>query len=527
MDNQIVCEGCLSYIPFGKSECPYCGHLFNNTNPEGSLAIGTLLHGYTIGKCIMVDSEGVIYEAICNETKRAVMIKEFAPSALCCARDEHGLIVPRGGKEVLFKTVRMDFKELYTKLALLRSEQGLISVLDVFDDSDTSYGVLENAKPYTLQDYLNSRTVNLTFREALSLLRPITNGVRAMHHIGLVHRGISPQTVYITEMGEAKLGGYATLGMRTNGSELKCELFSGFAAPEQYSIAEFDGHYTDIYALGALYYYAISNKAPTSAEIRRKNDTMPCLRSLVPNTPAYLSSAIARAMRITPTERMQTSDSFLLAVSEAQKQDKRHLSDTKRSVLIAVALGLCVLIILALCIFASFNKSNNDVPQDTSSSTIPAAPIAFLAPDFIGDLYTEVQSDTKYIGEIVFTVEEAYSSIFHSGEIMEQSPVAGAALDDTRVMKLKISRGPETAIMPNVIGMPRVDAKALLNELKIKCDIVALKNDGSFLPDTVAKQDRAENTVMNVDTDSVVLYIADEVEAPDSSVPNISVSTIE
>ena len=93
--------------------------------------------------------------------------------------------------------------------------------------------------------------------------------------MGLLHRGISPETVFITKTGSAKLSGYATLGLRTADSELKSQMFDGYAAPEQYAVAEFDGKYTDIYGLGALFYRVLTGKTPVPANLRRMNDTLP------------------------------------------------------------------------------------------------------------------------------------------------------------------------------------------------------------------------------------------------------------
>lgn len=39
-------------------------------------------------------------------------------------------------------------------------------------------------------------------------------------------------------------------------------MFDGYAAPEQYAVAEFDGKYTDIYGLGALFYRVLTGKTP-------------------------------------------------------------------------------------------------------------------------------------------------------------------------------------------------------------------------------------------------------------------------
>ncbi len=52
-----------------------------------------------------------------------------------------------------------------------------------------------------LLTYLEQRAQTLTQSEALLLLRPVVYGVEAMHRMGLLHRGISPETVFITKTG--------------------------------------------------------------------------------------------------------------------------------------------------------------------------------------------------------------------------------------------------------------------------------------------------------------------------------------
>lgn len=62
--------------------------------------------------------------------------------------------------------------------------------------------------------------------------------------------------------GTARLTGYGTLALRTGGSELKSQLYPGYAAPEQYSAAEFSGRYTDVYALAAVCYKMVTGQTP-------------------------------------------------------------------------------------------------------------------------------------------------------------------------------------------------------------------------------------------------------------------------
>ncbi len=94
-------------------------------------------------------------------------------------------------------------------------------------------------------------------------------GVAQLHRSGLIHRGICPDNILLPIDGTARLTGYGTLALRTGGSELKSQLYPGYAAPEQYSAAEFSGRYTDVYALAAVCYKMVTGQTPVAAPQRR------------------------------------------------------------------------------------------------------------------------------------------------------------------------------------------------------------------------------------------------------------------
>ena len=83
------------------------------------------------------------------------------------------------------------------------------------------------------------------------LLRPVVYGVEAMHRMGLLHRGISPETVFITPTRARQAVRLCHAGPAHRGRRAEdASCADGYAAPEQYAVAEFDGKYTDIYSLG-------------------------------------------------------------------------------------------------------------------------------------------------------------------------------------------------------------------------------------------------------------------------------------
>ena len=107
-------------------------------------------------------------------------------------------------------------------------------MLDVFEENNTVYAVMENPGGRPLQKWLEEHGT-VTPQQACAMLEPVFNGVEAMHQVGLVHRGICPANIRIMDNGRARLTGYATVGLRTAGSGLHEQLYEGYSAPEQYS----------------------------------------------------------------------------------------------------------------------------------------------------------------------------------------------------------------------------------------------------------------------------------------------------
>ena len=114
---------------------------------------------------------------------------------------------------------------------------GVNASLDVKEENNTAHAVEEGEKGRTLTHDLSLRSRKLTPAEARTLLQPVMEGVALLHKSGLIHRGICPDNILLPIDGTARLTGYGTLALRTGGSELKSQLYPGYAAPEQYSAA--------------------------------------------------------------------------------------------------------------------------------------------------------------------------------------------------------------------------------------------------------------------------------------------------
>ncbi|MEG2769305.1 MAG: protein kinase, partial [Oscillospiraceae bacterium] len=303
MDNYKMCINCLSSYEADKEACPFCGNANKNTNPNGALAVGTVLGGrYTVGNFVEIDGEGVIYTGVNNVKKSKVLIKEYMPVTLCAGRNKDGSILPKPESEVLFKTSMMDFTEVYRTLINLNGDESLSAVEDIISANGTAYAVTEFVEGIDLEEYLDQFGGSLDWRDAMAMLEPLFITIEKLHRLNWVHLGICPSNIIVNEDGIAKLVGYATQGLRTQNSEIKATLYPGYSAPEQYSVTEYKYASTDIYALGAVLYRTITGRRPTSARDREREDTLPQVAQLT-NVPRYVAAAINCALRLKSAER--------------------------------------------------------------------------------------------------------------------------------------------------------------------------------------------------------------------------------
>lgn len=145
------------------ASAPTAGARWKTATPEGALPLGTQLGGrYTVGTYLSADGDGLAYRGVLNDEKKFVLIKEYFPVTLCNGRSADGALMPKEEKEVLFKTSRMDFKDLYDDLKNLTPATGLSTILDVMEENNTVYAVEESEKGMTLSHYLHLRSRTLT-----------------------------------------------------------------------------------------------------------------------------------------------------------------------------------------------------------------------------------------------------------------------------------------------------------------------------------------------------------------------------
>lgn len=516
---KLLCPHCLQPLDGGyRGECPHCGRSLENRNPEGALPLGTQLGGrYTVGTYLSADGDGLAYRGVLNDEKKFVLIKEYFPVTLCNGRSADGALMPKEEKEVLFKTSRMDFKDLYDDLKNLTPATGLSTILDVMEENNTVYAVEESEKGMTLSHYLHLRSRTLTPAEARTLLQPIMEGVALLHKSGLIHRGICPDNIVLPIDGTARLTGYGTLALRTGGSELKSQLYPGYAAPEQYSAAEFSGRYTDVYALAAVCYRMVTGQTPVAAPQRKVRDSLESAHSLEAGVPTWFSQVLACALRLDPAKRMQTVPELMSALTDPnvanamfEKGDNQISTRKIMAVSLVVIFVLVVLLLWSLIGGSKADSTPAATPQPTAAGTAGET-TAETVPKLVGLRYTtDIKGNSAYDDYRIVMVEQSSDTVAQ-GVVISQDPPAGTEkLMDDQIIQITVSSGPSLVEMPDIVtGNPLwSQAKKQLDALGIVYSQPLIEdNDGTVAEGCVVNTSVVAGTKIQKGT-AVTVWIA-------------------
>ena len=269
---------------------------------------GTCLNNrYVIKNWIADGGFGILYEGFDNLLEMKVAIKEYFP-ANHAARNSSGEVTAISEeKKENFKRGAECFLNEAKSIAKFDNMPGIVSVKDFFTANGTAYIVMEFIEGMSFKKYLNICGGRLPADMVIAMMKPLILSLRSVHDGNIIHRDISPDNIMIDANNEVKLidfGAARNVSVDGNGSTV-IQLRPGYAPPEQYHKNTLQGPWTDVYALCATIYRAITGVKPIESVKRTPEDTLvrPSLYN-IPISPA-LETAIMHGLAINPNERIQ------------------------------------------------------------------------------------------------------------------------------------------------------------------------------------------------------------------------------
>lgn len=529
-----LCYGCMNPKDCDENGvCRVCGFDENAPSLPSYLAPGVMLRDrYVVGKLLSHNGESANYIGFDTITQSKVVIKEYMPDTLCEREAGKSILDVAPQYVAQYKTLMSEFVELNKTLSKMRSLSHIIPVVDMFGDNNTGYVVLAYFEGVTLEKYIEHNGGRLTWETVRRFFPPIFTTVSLVHNAGLVHRGICPENILIGENGDIKLTGFAISDERTANTEIAPELYSGYAAPEQYNSSARQGTWTDVYGVSAMLYKALTGVTPLDAASRITDDTLETPASLVPEIPESVSNVIMSGMELDGEKRIQTitelvtklfeqpeiggaavrlsssSTQTIMIPREALQQGQHRSSGgrpakkkqmSRRGVFIAVMaimLGIGMFFLLIL-LFSWGTDNNSDVPEinQISSDTSTGSESELTSMPTLTEMTekTEASSESKpeenrmlYVmnditgknfdiiqrsdnySSLVFNPIYEYNDEYAKGLIFEQSIEKGDNYEEGTEITVKVSMGPKLVKIPDYISLSKKDYFAMLGELGIK-----------------------------------------------------------
>lgn len=550
-----LCMGCMNDNG-GEAVCPICGYIAGTQNPAGTLPVKTRIQGkYIVGKAQEVNGEGITYIGWDIESSSIINIREFFPIPLAKRKDNLSISVDEGNK-FAYNTALTDFVNLARNLKST-TLAAVPTVCDILECNGTAYIITKAVPGITLREFLLRNGGTLSWEQARSLFMPLISSLSALHKEGIIHGGISPETVIVGRDGKLRISGFSIPQLRKSSSPINSQVFPGYAAAEQYGLndGEID-EATDVYGFAATLFRVLMGSTLPEANERITDDKMAIPAKVAESLPKPVLITLANALQIEKSNRTKNMDELKIDISPAidmttsfaavgvkseQKRDSHPINvssssrkkdgSAKKAAILAAAITASVILVVFLVIWLIMNglgegstpvddpsvSSDDTSVVDSSSTPSQSDELLLDVPDFTRDNLTFEELCNKY-PEFKFKILGKKYSSKEAGVVVDQDYKAGSKIKRDATIYVTLSLGSEVLIMPDLRG--KTEEQALIELFKRG---FSYKNitfyeivDDSVDYHHVVKSDPAAGDSLSPDDKIVIYYSSVKTSTPES-----------
>ena len=393
--------------------------------------------------------------------------------------------------------------------------EGIASARDFFWYKETPCIIMDYVDGTSIKDYVREHG-RIRGDKMLILIKPLLQSLIKIHEKGILHRDISADNILLTEDGRLKLIDFgAARKENINMTRSMTVVFKrGFSPEEQYRTRGQQGAWTDVYALCATAYYALTGKAPDESIQRVLEDDMPSLTEMTDvDLPMQQKRAFMKGMTVDFHHRYQTMDELYQGLYQ-QGRDKKHLGAWLAG---AAALVCCVALLGTGAVYGLHKHSQakkdaiqTEAPQQTALAEVTTTPYAADVQEYQMISFksmTKKEALKALAGqdtELSVQWKYRYSSRIKKGRIVTQSIPAKTRYRGETYSKivLTISKGKRKTEVPKLAGVSKERARTLLKERKLHWTWKEVEREGT--EGIVASQSRMAGSKVPVGTTIVV-----------------------
>ena len=275
-------------------------HLLPNTVIAGS---------YCIERVLGAGGFAVTYAAEDTGLRVKVAIKEYYPEEFG-VRDASMSVRPKSERhKSAFQWGRSSFLQEARTLARFE-HPSIVRVTRVFEANSTAYMVMEFERGETFEAWLTHLGRPPTQEELDRISAPLLDALELLHAANFLHRDIAPDNIVVRANGTPVLldFGAARTAIAERSRMLTGIVKAGYSPFEQYATdSRLQGPWTDLYAVGATLFRAVSGHRPEEATLRISDDRMVSTEASATGSyrPSFLA-AIDMCLRAKIGERPQS-----------------------------------------------------------------------------------------------------------------------------------------------------------------------------------------------------------------------------
>ena len=515
------CVGCMKPLT-AEGRCVYCGMQQDKYRPiPRCLRPGMCLRDrYVLGRVLGEGSFGISYIAWDCLLDTVVAIKEYFPASLVSRHiseedeDTNVYIYEKRESRKYQESLKKYLGEAKS-LSAYYDLDGIVSVRDFFYANNTAYIVMGYVDGISVKEYVE-KNGPIEGEKFLRMLEPVIKSLAKVHQTGVLHRDISPDNMLLTRDDKLVLIDFgAARKENINMTRSMTVVFKrGFSPEEQYRTRGQQGAWTDVYALCATAYYALTGKAPDESIQRVLEDDMPSLTEMTDvDLPMRQKRAFMKGMTVDFHHRYQTMDELYQGLYQ-QGRDKKRLGvwfAGTAAVLACVALlGTGAAYGLHKHSQAKKDAIQTEAPQQTAFAVATVTPYAADVQEYQMISFksmTKKEALKALAGqdtELSVQWKYRYSSRIKKGRIVTQSiPAKTRYRGETySQIVLTISKGKRKTEVPKLTGVSKERARTLLKERKLHWTWKVVEQEGT--EGIVASQSRTAGSKVPVGTTIVV-----------------------
>ncbi len=209
-------------------------------------------------------------------------------------------------------------------------------VVRIFD-----YGVMSDGTPFIVMEKLNGETLGqrldvvgrLSLNDTVLLLNQVCEALEQAHGLGIVHRDLKPANLFLIESGYELFAKVLDFGIAKNVDANappsvrteSCAVFGTiyYMSPEQLLSSKYVDARTDLWAMAAVAYNAITGRLPFVAESITELSILICqadsvpIREVLPEAPEALGTWFEKALQKKPEDRFSSAKEMAEAFQRA------------------------------------------------------------------------------------------------------------------------------------------------------------------------------------------------------------------